>query len=665
MIRIPGDKSISHRALLFSAIARGRSRIRGLLPGADCRATAEALRTLGVSIPTLPGDGSEIVVEGVGIEGLLRRPEGVIDCGNSGTTARLLLGLLSGAGVRVVLTGDASLRSRPMGRVTEPLERAGASFEWLEEPGRLPVRVSGTVVEAIDHASPVASAQVKSALLLSGLAAGVPVTVTEPGRSRDHTERMLRRCGARVTEGWSGDLWQVDLGVERAGEALEPLDLEVPGDPSSAIFPMTLAILGGVRGGRTGASPLELKGIGVNPTRIGALHVLERMGARVERSDEKPTAADSHEPVADLLIHPGALEGTTIEGSVIPSLIDELPILAVAGARAQGRTVIRNAEELRVKESDRIEALVRNFTALGVEVEDFPDGLSIEGSDRALSGQVRGYHDHRIAMAFAVLGALPENRIRIDDPSLVEVSYPDFWDALDRLTGRESVGRPPVVTLDGPAGSGKSSTARAVAEALGARHLDSGALFRAVTLGLLEKGYPETEWGALTLSDIEGLNVGLEAEEGRFRPTIGGRSVGAAIRSARVTERVPRTARIPAVREWLLQLQRRVGRNGGVVVDGRDTGTVVFPDAEVKIFLTATLQERARRRLLQEGEEPSPEGIEAESKRLAQRDHQDENRKIAPLRRPDDAIVIDTTGLDFDDQVRTIVETVRSAGDRG
>jgi len=413
-IRVPGDKSITHRALILSAIASGTSVLTGLLPGEDARSTAAALRSLGVPVPELPADGATIAVAGRGLQGL-SAPAGVIDCGNSGTTARLLLGLLAGCPITATLTGDASLRSRPMRRVTEPLAQVGARFEELGEPDRLPIRVMGGPLRPIDYVSPKASAQVKSALLLAGLSGGVPVRVSEPVLSRDHTERMLRAMGANVVVEHEGGRPPV-VRLEPP-EFLEPLHLTVPGDFSSAAFFIALGIL-------APSGAVRIPGVGVNPTRTGLLGVLRRMGGEVGLHGECDVCG---EPVATVEAVPGHLRATEVGGDEVPSLIDEIPILAVLAARAEGETVITGAAELRVKESDRIAALVANLRAVGVEAHELPDGLVVRGTPAPLTGRVRAYGDHRIAMAFGVLSVLPGNAIEIDDPGVASISHPTFW----------------------------------------------------------------------------------------------------------------------------------------------------------------------------------------------------------------------------------------------
>jgi 3-phosphoshikimate 1-carboxyvinyltransferase len=416
-LQVPGDKSITHRALILAALARGTSILTGLLPAEDAQTTARLLRSLGIAIPPIPADGSSITVTGHGLAGL-SAPEEVLDCGNSGTTARLLLGVLAGAGVEATLTGDASLRARPMRRVTEPLSAMGARFEELGEPDRLPIRIAGGELDEIDYNSPHSSAQVKSALLLAGLTSGVQVRVREPILSRDHTERMIRAMGVDlVTSHRPGEVASVVLNPP---EFLEPLRLTVPGDFSSAAFFLALGLLA-PRG------QVRIRGVGVNPTRAGLLDILRRMGGLVE---EYGPCEICDEPVADLVASPARLIGTEVSAEEIPAMIDEIPVLAILAARAEGETTITGAEELRVKESDRIAALAENLRAIGVEVRELPDGLVVQGTDAPLAGKVKCFDDHRIAMAFGVLAALPGNEIEIDDPGIAGVSYPRFWDEL-------------------------------------------------------------------------------------------------------------------------------------------------------------------------------------------------------------------------------------------
>lgn len=411
-LRVPGDKSISHRALILAALGRGTSRVRGILRSADVRSTAGVLRALGASIPDLDADA--VVVVGVGLRGL-RPPHGALDCGNSGTTARLMAGVVAGAGCVARFEGDASLSRRPMRRVAAPLEAMGARVE-LPSHGGLPMTVHGGALRGVTWHAEVASAQVKSAILLAGLVANVPVEVHEPAATRDHTERMLRARGVDVrVEGL--DVMLLPAARLDAGE------IDVPGDPSSAAFFAGLAAAGGAR-------EVVLENVGINPARTGAFQVLRRMGASL-RFDT--VAEQGGEPVATVVAARAALRGTIITPDEVPSLIDELPLLACVAARAEGETRVTGAAELRVKESDRITAVVENLRAVGADAEELPDGFVVRGSDRPLAGRVRTHADHRIAMAFGVLGAVSGDAITLDDPSCVAVSYPTFWDDLARV----------------------------------------------------------------------------------------------------------------------------------------------------------------------------------------------------------------------------------------
>lgn len=422
-VTVPGDKSLTHRALMLSAIADGRSRLRGLLPGADCRSTASVLRALGCEVPDLPPDGAEIVVEGRGI-GAWKAPDAWLDCGNSGTTARLMMGLLASRPFSSTLTGDDSLRGRPMRRITEPLGRMGARFREAGAPDRLPIEVNGGPLHSIDYVSPKASAQIKSAVLLAGLGAGVPVAVTEPALSRDHTERVLAALGECVDTEDTGA--GVRIVLRPSGNPLPPLDLDVPGDPSSAAFLVALALM-------ADAGELRIRNVCVNPTRTGFLRLVERMGARIVHEDARIAGG---EPVADLVVRPAALRGIVVGGDEVPDAIDEIPMLAVLAARAQGETRITGAGELRVKETDRIAAVAGNLRRLGVDAEELEDGMVVRGTDGPLAGRVETFHDHRIAMAFGVLGARPGNAIEIDHPECVDVSFPGFWELLRRLKAK-------------------------------------------------------------------------------------------------------------------------------------------------------------------------------------------------------------------------------------
>ena len=411
-IRVPGDKSLSHRALIFAALASGRSRVRDVLLSADVRSTACVLRALGVAVPSL---GTDIAIDARGARALLA-PSIDLDCGNSGTTARLMAGVAAGCAFRSRFIGDASLSRRPMRRVARPLTAMGARVE-LESGDGLPMVIHGGALRSIAWTSDTASAQIKSAILLAGVVGGVEVEVTEPSRSRDHTERMLRALGAHV------EIDGTRVRVAPVGE-LAPLDICVPADPSSAAFFIAFAVL-------SRSAPIVVPNVCLNPTRIGFFDVLRAMGADVHLEEEPEQGG---EPTGSIRGSCSELHAVTVGAQQVPSMIDELPLLACVGARARGTTVIGGAEELRVKESDRIATVVANLQSIGATAEERPDGLIVEGSSAPLRGLVRTHGDHRIAMAFGVLGALPGNEIEIDDPACVAVSYPAFWSDLARVT---------------------------------------------------------------------------------------------------------------------------------------------------------------------------------------------------------------------------------------
>jgi 3-phosphoshikimate 1-carboxyvinyltransferase len=410
-LRVPGDKSISHRALLFAAIATGTSGITHLADGDDVRSTRRALAALGVQVR---GE-AEVMVAGRGLDAW-QEPETVVDCGNSGTTLRVLVGLLAGRPFHTVLTGDASLRTRPMARVVEPLRAMGAMIDGRADGTLAPLAVRGGRLAGRRHDLPVASAQVKSALLLAGLQATGVTEVHEPARSRDHTERMLAALGVPLRR-----LDDERVAVQ-AGE-VPAFDLNVPGDPSSAAFFAVAASI--VPGSR-----VVLEGVAINPTRIGFVEVLERMGGDVEVT---PTGEVLGEPVGDVTVTAAPLRGTTIAGDEIPRVIDELPALAVAAAFAEGTTEIRDAAELRVKESDRIGTIHQELTELGVGAESRRDGLLIRGG-KPRSSRFKSHGDHRIGMAAAVAAAGADGESRVRGWGAVASSYPGFGDDLAALT---------------------------------------------------------------------------------------------------------------------------------------------------------------------------------------------------------------------------------------
>ena len=417
-IQVPGDKSISHRTAILGALASGPSKVRRFLAGDDCLSTLACLRALGVEWQLeeeTPGVAT-LELAGVGLRGL-REPADVLDAGNSGTTLRLLAGVLAGQPFASVLTGDASLRTRPVGRVVEPLREMGAQLFARDGDRCPPLAIRGGSLRGIHYRLPVASAQVKSAVLLAGLFAEGETVVEEPLATRDHTERLLLSMGV--------ELQREGPGIRLTPPTdLSPVDLEVPGDLSAAAFWLVAAA----------AHPdaeIVLPKVGVNPTRSGLLDILSMMGATVELTEERMVGG---EPVADLTVRSSRLRGVEVAGELTLRAIDELPALAVAAAFAEGTTTVRDAEELRVKESDRIAALTVELRKLGVAIEERPDGFTIEGSaGNALHGaNVNGGGDHRLAMALAVAGLLADGETVVGDAEAVAVSYPGFWEDLER-----------------------------------------------------------------------------------------------------------------------------------------------------------------------------------------------------------------------------------------
>jgi 3-phosphoshikimate 1-carboxyvinyltransferase len=413
-LTVPGDKSISHRALMFSALSNGPCEITGFLASEDCLATMNALAAMGVEIEQLGSGGTHIRVHGC--RGEFKDPGRPIDCGNSGTTMRLLSGILASKPFEVTLTGDESLSKRPMNRIAIPLERMGARIKGQGDRCTPPLKVQGKPkLTAIHYDSPVASAQVKSAILLAGLAAEGRTSVSEPYPSRDHTERMLNYLLVKnVREGNTVSIW--------GGQVPESRDIQVPGDISSAAFWIVAAAA------RRGAR-LMIHNVGLNPTRVGILKVMSRMGAKiVERVDESGC-----EPMGSIEVIGGGLKATEIGGAEIPTLIDEIPVIAVAAALAEGKTVIKDAQELRVKESDRISVVAEGLRRMGATVDDFADGMEITGGAPLKGAEIHSLGDHRIAMAFAIAGLFAEGETVIRDVECIETSYPGFIRELEQL----------------------------------------------------------------------------------------------------------------------------------------------------------------------------------------------------------------------------------------
>ncbi len=413
-IEVPGDKSISHRAVMLGSLATGATRITNFLMGADCLSTIECFKNMGIEF--IQEGKNTITVRGRGLYGL-REPEDVLDVGNSGTTIRLMMGILAGQPFFSTVTGDSSIRKRPMGRVIEPLREMGAIINGRQKGTLAPISVQGRVLRPIRFVSAVASAQVKSAVLLAGLYAKGQTTVWEPQKSRDHTERMLSYLGA--------DIEVKDQVVKITGNpTLEGKPVEVPGDISSAAFFM-------VAGAIIPGSRVRINRVGINPTRTGIIEVLRRMGAEIKILNEDIV---NGEPVGDIVVHGGELRSTVIEGSLIPRLIDEIPVIAVAAAVARGDTVIRDAAELKVKETDRISTMAGELRKMGVEVQELKDGMVINGPSAMKGAICESHGDHRVAMAMAVAGLVADGKTTIKNAECINVSFPGFENVLSQLT---------------------------------------------------------------------------------------------------------------------------------------------------------------------------------------------------------------------------------------
>jgi len=644
-VRTPGEKSISHRSVLFAALAEGTSVVHGLSDGADVAASLTAVVAMGVTVER-PAPGTIVLHGG---RSRLHAAAHPLDCGNSGTSMRLLCGLVAGLDWVTELVGDDSLSLRPMDRVAEPLGLMGASVNGVGERCLPPLRIEGGALRGIDWTSKMASAQVKSAILLAGLSATGKTVVREPVTTRAHTEEMLAEAGADI----SVEPWGEGRIVTVRPSALEPVERTVPGDPSASAF---FAVAGAVVPG----SAVDVADVYSGPARLGFVSVLQRMGADITLvgADGGDAGGGTHTATIRVRATSAPLRATDVAAAEIPSL-DEIPILAVAAATAVGTTVFSDVGELRVKEVDRLAAVADMVSAFGASARVEGDTLSISGVGGPLRGarfDSRG--DHRMAMAAAVaaLAAAPGQRSLITGFDAAATSYPSFAEDLRRLTtsgpeGPEETeraegvgggaGRAPralLVAIDGPAGAGKSTVAMAVAENLGLERLDTGAMYRAVAALALERGVaPDDAVAVAALAAAADIVVGRQV-------TIDGIDVTHKIRSAEVGRAVSLVAANPDVRAQLVRRQRDwADTHGGGVVEGRDIGSVVFPGAEVKVYLTASPEERARRR-----NDEAPEGV-------ARRDRIDSTRDASPLRQADDAHHLDTTGRTVQDVVEEVL----------
>ncbi|CAM3885799.1 3-phosphoshikimate 1-carboxyvinyltransferase [Mesobacillus zeae] len=412
-INVPGDKSISHRAVMFGSIATGRTTVENFLPGEDCLSTISCFQKLGVRIRQ---EGTSVTVEGPGIEGL-QEPKEILDVGNSGTTIRLLMGILAGRPFHSILAGDESIAKRPMTRVVRPLAEMGATIDGRMGGEYTPLSIKGGALKGIGYTLPVASAQVKSAILLAGLQSDGITTVVEPEKTRDHTERMIRMFGGRVeADGKS-------VSVE-GGQKLTGTHVLVPGDISSAAFFLAAASI-------VPDSTVVLQNVGLNPTRTGIIDVLGMMGADMDICGQPES---SSEPSGSITVKTAGLRGTVIEGGLIPRLIDEIPIIALIATQAEGRTVIKDAKELKVKETNRIDTVVTELRKLGADIEASEDGMVIHGGTPLHGGTVSSHGDHRIGMMLAIAALISKGEVYLEDSEAINVSYPTFFEHLQSLT---------------------------------------------------------------------------------------------------------------------------------------------------------------------------------------------------------------------------------------
>jgi 3-phosphoshikimate 1-carboxyvinyltransferase/cytidylate kinase len=577
---VPGDKSISHRSIIFGALAEGQTRIKGFLRSEDCLATLNIMRQLGVAIED---DGHEIIVNGVGLHGLQAAAD-ALDCGNAGTAMRLLAGLLAAQQFESTLVGDESLSTRPMGRVIKPLTKMGAKIASNDLKAPLKFSVSEHL-SAIEYQSPIASAQVKSAVLIAGLYADGVTSVTEPNKSRDHTETMLQGFGCDVT---------VDgLTVCVKGKPkMKGQTIEVPADVSSAAFFMVLGLC-------HPNADFIISNVNINPTRDGVIKILQQMGGKLTLLNQRDQAG---EPVADVRVQSSELKGIEFPQDLIPSAIDEFPVLS--------------------------------------------------------SGLVDGHGDHRCAMSFLLAGVLSQGEeIAVKGCHNIGTSFPEFFDLVKSLG--IDVNQPvPVIAVDGPSGVGKGTISALLARELGWHLLDSGAIYRSLALKAMKEGVLATDEPRL-IGLAQNLNLQFSVDNGKaIQILLDGEVVNEDLRSESCGEMASKIAPIPAVRAALMQRQKDFKQAPGLVADGRDMGTVVFKTAPLKVFLTASAEERAKRRYKQLKEQGVDVKIRDLLEDIEARDFRDSSRKVAPLVPAEDAHIIDTSDLSIDEVLAHVINLV-------
>lgn len=646
-LTIPGDKSISHRSLIIASQLLGNATITNMLESEDVLCTANALRLAGVTISQQASDKSWHV-QGVGIGGL-QQPDDVMDMGNSGTSTRLLAGLFSPYPYLSVFTGDDSLRKRPMKRVITPLSEMSVQF-MANDKMTLPLAMKGADKPLpITYALPVASAQVKSAIMLAALNIQGDTTVIEATPTRDHTERMFDAVGIPVNVTQQEDGTHITVtGCPK--QSYQDREFSVPGDPSSAAFLTVAALI-------TPNSSVTLPNICMNVSRIGIYTTLKEMGADISFTNERLVQG---EPIADIVVKSSTLKGITIPAERAPSMIDEYPILSVAAAFAQGTTIMQGLDELRVKESNRFDAIVNGQRACGVDVQVDGDKIVIQGAPTAMGdATITTNLDHRIAMSFLIMGLRTDTPVTVDDVSAINTSFPNFIGLMQQCGAqiqakedknpfaqlRRKSDHNIVVAIDGPAASGKGTLARKLADYYDVQHLDTGGLYRASALKLLSQN-----------GDPNNIDDAIKAAQSIDYHDLTNRR----LREEQVGNTASIISAIPQVRDTLLDFQRNfASRDGGAILDGRDIGTVVCPNASIKIFVTASIEARAKRRHKQLQNQGIEVVYESVLDDLIERDKRDQERNIAPLTAADDAILLDTTDMTVDEVFDTVIDQIQ------
>ncbi len=653
-IEVPGDKSISHRSLMLASQAIGLCQITGLLESDDVLNTMKAMRQLGVSINKV-NDSWIVNCKG---PGSLQQPNDIIDLGNSGTSARLLMGLVAAYPFTCFFTGDSSLRKRPMARVITPLQQMGVNFA-VSSGNFLPCAVIGGNTVPITYEMPIASAQVKSAILLAGLNTAGNTTVIEPLPSRDHTENMLNFFGYDCLV----EQYNSGRKITISGQQLPPRadrDITIAGDPSSAAFPIIAAII-------SPKAHLTINNVCINPLRTGLFTSLLEMGAKLDIRNKRKSGG---EEIADITVSNSELNAITIPAERVPTMIDEYPILAMAAAVAKGTTVMQGLAELRVKESNRLEKIASGLQQCGIKAIIEGDDLIITGQPKGVPGNaiIDSAMDHRIAMSFLILGLRSTQPVKVSNSGIISTSFPNFRELMASIgvnivnishdqqpcgainastianinTADDST--PLIIAIDGPAASGKGTLARRLADELDLIYLDTGTLYRAVGLKLIYNNQDPNDRKAAVKAAREIKMHDLS------NPRLRQEKVG---RAASIVSAIPK------VREILLEFQRKIAHNPkGAVLDGRDIGTVVCPEATLKLFLTADITARAERR----HRELQGQGItvlyESVLQDLQERDERDSKRDTAPLKPAEDAVIIDTSNLSADAVLAKVMQYI-------